>query len=281
MSGSLAEVKGPLVVGPPGKLTPPDIQDRFVKSTLNVRRYQDFNALDEMGVPLSVDKMLKQILWHTQIEILLKTLGTAFRPRVISIGTTPTQILRPNKVPRGYVILNPAEITTNSATVTYFASALRAPAAFTSTEISVTGAERMFAWLDMTVVEAGATLVVNLQSQDPLTSNWATSLGNIFSGVALVGTFDVALGPIGIAFRSRMIATVGVDDITFSIGGLSKGGGLGTTGTTIFLGGADTNTVIGFPMLPGQIERLYLMDNVALFGIVASGSLNLKVFELQ
>ena len=259
---------------------PSDLK-RLGDTRADVVRYEDFLTLLQDGSPLTVYQLVQQLLRNTDIDILLKTLGLGFKPRVVTVSPTAREVIPPHQYARGYIILNPAEISGQAQQVTPFASASRAAGTYNSTSFNVTAVDTVRAFLDVTVQGAGATLTVALQTQDPLTGNWVTAVPDIFSGSAAVGTYYALLGPLGIDRLFRFQAVVAVNSITFSLSGLLKGGITSPVGTTVYLGPPSVNTTMGYPILPGAKETLYLKKNVTLWGVTATETLVLKVFELQ
>lgn len=274
--------------GVPGGLRAPEryIQGDLETNTgeiLESRFYQDFLAKFKGGKRLDMEAMIRQIMFNSEIDILLKTLNSAFLPRVITVTTTPTEVIprARSRYPRGYILLNPAEISGITSTVTFFASASRAAGTYNSSAFNVSGVDTVRAFLDVTVQGAGATLTVAAQSQDPLTSNWATTQNDIFSGNAAVGTYYANIGTLGVDRNIRLQAVVGVNPITFSISGLLKGGSTTPVGSTIFIGDRNVNTTIGYRLLPTQKEAFFLRENVEIWAVTSLNDQNLMVFELQ
>ncbi len=258
----------------------------------DVTRYLDFHALGEDGSPLTGEQLVKQILRNTDIDVLLKTLGLGFKSRVVTVSPTAREIIPPHQYARGYIILNPAELSGVGTQVTFFASLLRTGAAapgttYTGTAFNVSGVDDARVFLDITAVVGAPTLLIRAESQDPLTGNWATAQNDIFAfigpGGAVVGTFYLNLGKIGVDRNIRLVAVVtgAGTSVTFSVSGLLKGTSLTPVGTTVYLGPPSVNTTMGFPILPGAKEVLYLRRNVTLWAITATETLTLKVFELQ
>ncbi len=237
-------------------------------------------ALGKPENPL--EDLVTKILHNSDIEISLKVLKLGFISRVISLTAgVPAEIISRSKWPRGYIVINPAEVAGFSTTITPFPSLLRVPATYNSAAFNVSGVDTARFFLDVTVQAAGATLVVNAQTQDPLTGNWATSQADIFGGSAAVGTYYASIGPLGVDRQLRLQAVVGVNNETFSVSGLLKGGALSPTGSTVYIGGPDVTTLIGYPILPGQREYFWLGDDVALYAISPTEPMTLKVFQLQ
>lgn len=239
----------------------------------------------ETGQPLDNNGILKYLLKNSEIDIALRTLGQAFFPRAIAIGTTPSEIIPPNRYPRGYILVN-ANITISGivAAVTVFpVGTVWAVGATNSTSINVSG--HGGAAFFMTVTEASAgNGSVDLQSQDPLTGNWVTVQSDIFGfgpGPIATGTYYANVGPLGIDQNARLVVNIAGDTATGSLSATLKPALAGNvSGGAIFLGGPDVNTTIGFPLLAGSRESIYMRENSSLFGVaVAATSLNL--FELQ
>jgi hypothetical protein len=229
---------------------------------------------------------IARIRRNTDIELLLKTIGLGYYGFSIALTAgAPGLIIRKAKSPRGYLILNPAEISGFTNQVTFYASALRANGFITaSTTFNVSGVETCRVFLDITAITLTPTLIINAETQDPLTGNWAVSQADIFAGSATVGTFYASLGALGVDRVIRLQATVGNaagDDITFSVSGLFKGGIVTSVGSTIYIGNNDVTQTFGYPILPGQEKIFYLMDNVELYAISPTDPLTVKIFQLQ
>ena len=263
----------------------PDVYFRGPSGTPSQRRYEELaDASSASPIDSSIADFLRRIAENTDIEIALRTIGLAFTPRIVNVlpATTnpPTAIVLNNQAPRGYIIQNPGELSGFSSTVTFFPSALRVPGVYTSTSFNVSGVETARIFLDVTV-DAGATLTIDAQTQDPLSGLWATSQLDIFAGQVIVGTYYASLGQLGVDQNIRLIANVGVANLTFSVSGLFKGVSLSPVGSTIYIGGQDVNTTFGYSIIPGDKEYFYLRENVSLYGITAVNPLALKVFQLQ
>ncbi len=266
---------------------PTDLQ-KLGEAKRDVTRYLDFHALGEDGSQLTGEQLVKQILRNTDIDILLKTIGLGFKPRVVTVTATPIEIIPAHQYARGYIILNPAEISGVGTQVTFFASLLRTGAiapgtSYTSTTFNVSGVDDARAFLDITAVAGAPTLLIRVETQDPLSGNWATAQLDIFASAVTVGTFYANLGKIGVDRVIRLVAVVtgAGTSVTFSVSGLLKGTSLAPVGTTIYIGPPSVNTTMGYPILPGAKEVLYLRKNVTLWAITQTETLRLKVFELQ
>lgn len=266
---------------------PRDIELEGIRGRL-LHLYDDLDSRSkEDHHALTNNELLRHILKNTDIDILLRTLGNAFTPRSVDVLTTRTELIRANRYPRGYILLNPAPSLTSGVTssITVFPSALRVPGTYLSANITTSNFLSARAFLDVTVQAAGATLLVDLQTRDPDTLNFATAQADIFAGSAAVGTYYANLGQTGVDLIARFRAVVGVNNLTFSMSVILKEG-VPVEGTvpssTIFLGPRDLNTATGYPLLPGQKETFFLKENTPLFGIVtAPGPVTIRVFELQ
>lgn len=251
-----------------------------------IERSLERAALEQGNIGASdLVRLIAGIKADIDIQVLLQTIGLSFVPRLITINpattNNPTQIIVPNQAKRGYIIINPAEISGFSQEATFFPSLLRAPATYNSNVFNVTGIWSTRIFLDVTVQGAGATLIVNAQTQDPLTGNWANSQLDIFGGAAAAGTYYASIGSLGVDKNIRLQATVGIGNETFSISGLFKGGITTPVGSTVYLGGPDVNPLFGYPILPGDKLPIFLLENVGLFAITSTNILSLKIFQLQ
>lgn len=249
--------------------------------------YDPIRSIDRRtNKDLDNNDALIRILKNTDIDIALRTIGNAFFPRVITLGTSPVQIIAPNRSPRGYILINAnTSVTGITSTTTLFAAATVLPVATTNTTaIACGGYDTARFFLNVTEASAGATTSFNLETQDPISGNWAVAQSDIFQfggAGAAVGTYYANVGNIGVDDQLRIAAVVGTDTMTCSLAVMLKPALSATiAGATAFLGGPDVNTTIGFPLLSGSRETFYLKENTALYGI-ATGALTLNLFELQ
>lgn len=246
--------------------------------------YDPYDARDrESNRQLDNNQLLRYILKNTDIEILLRTLGNAFFPRQITVGTSPTLLVRPNRYPRGYIFVNPNTTVSGVVTdVVVFAAGTVFPVGVTnSASINVSGHGGAAFIFNVTEVSAGAT-TVNLQTQDPISGLWATAQTDIFAGAGtVVGTFYANVGEIGIDENARLVVTVAGDTLTGSIAAILKPSLAGTiSGPTVFMGNENVTLTLGFPLLAGQRETLYLKENTPLYGVAVAAT-DLRLFELQ
>ncbi len=249
--------------------------------------YDPIRSIDRRTLKdLDNNDALIRILKNTDIDISLRTIGNAFFPRVITLGTAPTLIIAPNRSPRGYILINANTSASGiTTTLTMFAAATVLPVATTNTAaVSVGGYETARFLCNVTEASAGATTSFNLETQDPISGNWAIAQSDIFQwggGGAAIGTYYANVGGIGVDDQMRISAVVGGDTMTCSLACILKPAISATiAGATAFIGGPDVNTTIGYPVLSGTKETFYLKENTAIYG-VATGALTLNVFELQ
>ncbi len=260
----------------PSDLSDPGIVGRTVSF------YEPYEARDrESGQPLDNNELLRRILKNTDIDILLRTLGNAFFPRSITVGIAPTLLVAPNRYPRGYIFINPSTtVTSVVSTVTVFASQVFPVGTTNSASINVAGHGGAAFFMNITEASAGP-VTVDAQSQDPVTGNWMTTQSDIFAGASALGNYYANIGSLGVDQNLRLVVNVAGDSMTASIGAVLKPALAGTVaGPTIFLGGPDVTTTIGYPLLGGQKEVLFLKENTPLFGIAVAAT-NLRLFELQ
>lgn len=262
-----------------GKAIPGDISSP-VSEFLDILRYDNYAAMfRNSSEDMSTHDLMKVLVKIQQQRFNLETLGNSFTPFSVTVGTTPTRILAPNKTPRGYLFLNPSQTVNGiTTTTTMFASASRGAGTVTSTEVNVQAFRTSRFFLNITV--SPTTLIVNIQTRDPLTLNWATAQTDIFSSVVATGTYYVDTGEVGTDDTVRL-QTVSTGTGTWSLVMVSKeayGGTVSPPG--IFLGNANVTTGIGYPILGGQEKRFLLMDNTPLFG-VALVATPISIFQLQ
>lgn len=264
---------------------PSDISGVGIRGFTTV--YQDPLSMRSRDTLKELDnnELLRYLLKNSDIDILLRTLGNGFFPRSVTLGTTPTEIIRANRVPRGYILLNAnTSVSGVVTTVTVSPVGTVFPVGITNTAaINVSAFGGATFMLNVTEATAGLTSV-DLQSQDPLSGNWVTVQADLFTfgpGPAAVGTYHAFVGPLGIDSQARLVVTVTGDSMTGSISAQLKPALAATfAGSAIFLGNEDVNTTIGYPLLSGGKEVLYMKENTPLFAIAAAVT-TLNIFELQ
>lgn len=245
--------------------------------------YNPYRAIDRRsGKDLDNNDALIRILHNTEIDITLRTIGNAFFPRVVSVGTSPTLLIAPNRAPRGYILLNTGtSISGVVQTVELFPVGTVFPVGVTNTaQVNVSGYGGASFFLDITEATAGP-MTVDLQTLDPISGNWVTVQADLFSGVVGIGTYYANAGIVGIDENARLQITVATDTFTGSLGAVLKPAlSAAVASPTVFIGGPDVNTTIGLPLISGVRESFWLKENTAIYGIAAvAGSIN--IFELQ
>jgi hypothetical protein len=267
-----------------GELNRPLADDltKVAPSTLDVYRFKNYDALfDGSDAPLTALDYLKLLAKTDRDRFSLDTIGNAFTPFTINIGVIPTPVLPPNKTPRGYLFMNPSQFLTGATLDTnMFTPAVRGAATYTSAAINVQGLRTARFFLDITA--APATLQVNVQSQDPQTGNWATVQTDIFGGaVAAPATYYASVGEIGVDDFLRLQVVQTGAGANWSITMVNKEAfGSIVSAPGIFLGNANVQAGIGYPILGGQEKRFWLQDNTPLFAVALAPTI-LKVFQLQ
>lgn len=245
--------------------------------------YNPFRAIDRRsGKDLDNNEALIRILKNTDIDIALRTIGNAFFPRIVTIGTSPTLIIAPNRAPKGYILLNTnTSISGVVQNVEVFPVGTVFPVGVTnSTPINVSAHGGAAFFLNITEATAGP-MTVDLQSLDPISGNWVTVQADLFGGVVAIGTYYANAGIIGIDDQARLQITVATDTFTGSLGAVLKPAlAAAVSSPTVFIGGPDVNTTIGLPLISGVRETFWLKENTALFG-VSSVAGQINIFELQ
>jgi hypothetical protein len=131
--------------------------------------FDPIRAIDRRsGVDLNSNEALIRILKNSEIDISLRTIGNAFFPRVITLNTSPSLIIAPNRSPRGYIIINANTSASGiTTTLTMFAAATVLPVATTSTAaVSVGGYETARFLLNVTEPSSGVLTSFNLETQE-------------------------------------------------------------------------------------------------------------------
>ncbi len=238
--------------------------------------------------PAEMPGHLARIDDNVDILTMLSTVSRGFSARVFSVTTAPVQIVD-GRFLRGYLFVNPSASAGLTTTGTMFASAARTVlgSPYTSVEVGTANFRNAAFFIDVTVFGAGSLIAVDLQTQDPVTNNWATAQANIFPAAAItaVGTYYANVGNVGIDLNMRLVANLTVAGSTFSIGYMLKDGLPGSSSglaRTIYLGDANVNATTGFPLLEGQTLSKFFRPNTTLFAVSAvSAGTELRVFDLQ
>lgn len=234
------------------------------------------------GKDLDNNQALIRILHNTEIDITLRTIGNAFFPRVVTVGTSPTLLIAPNRAPRGYILLTTGSAVSGVVTTTdvFPVGTVFAVGVTNSASIDVSAHGGASFFLNITEATAGP-MTVDLQSLDPTSGNWVTVQADLFSGVVGIGTYYANAGIIGTDQFIRLQVTVATDTFTGSIGAVLKPAlSASVAAPTLFIGGPDVNTTIGLPLISGVRETFWLRENTAIYGIAAVAAA-CHVFELQ
>lgn len=236
-------------------------------------------------MPMSLaEQLLQKISVDTGIISSTMVLSRGLIGRTILVTTTPQLIINAQFL-RGYILLNPNELTGATAAGTLLQSESRGAATAnltgTSSALGVANYMEAHFFIDVTAVSGGASMDIVLQALDPASGTWA-DVQTLVSGVTTVGSFYASTGAVGIATDARVRWDISAGDVTFSVGYVLKNGLIGTSSgisQTIYIGGPGVSTVSGFPLLNGQSERFFLKENVELYA-VANATLPMKIFEL-
>ena len=243
-------------------------------------------SITELGnTPMSFsDDMLSKIKGDTGIISSTMVLSRGLIGRNITVTTTPQMVIDAQFL-RGYILLNPNELTGATAAGTLLASASRGTATADLTGNSGTLGVANYLdghfFVSITAISGGAAVTVTLQALDPASGSWF-DIQTLVSGVLVTGNTYSYVGAVGTATDLRVSWSITAGDATFSVGYVLKNGLIGTSSglsQTIYIGGPEVSVVSGFPLLNGQSERFFLKENVQLWA-VANATLPMKIFEL-
>ncbi len=232
---------------------------------------------------------LKQMTYDLDVLRQIQTIGRTIIPRIVSVTTTAIQLFKASD-PKGVIILNPSATAGLTNTGSLFASLLRTVAApgptYFSTAVGVANYDRMILFLDISATVLTPAVKVDVQSQDPVSGNWATAQVDIFAAPTAVGTYYANIGNLGVDSNLRLKVTLAAGtSSTFSVGYILKDGLPGSTsGTsrTIFMGNSGVNATSGFDLLEGQRYPFYFLQNAELWAISnISTGVSIKLFELS
>jgi len=269
-----------LVNGPPS-LAYPDIPiDMYPRHVDNYTRNPDGSISSANLAPSPLDAYLERIARDTNILSSVATLKRGLFGRTITVTTTP-QLIAVAEYLRGYIFLNPNELAGATSAGTLLASALRSGTGSSST-LGVANFMEGHYYLNITAVNGGGNLTLNLETLDPASGQWVVAQTLFSIAPAAVGTSYAYVGALGTATDARVSWDISAGDVTFSVGFVLKNGLIGTSSglsQTIYLGGAGVTVESGFPLLNGQSEKFFMEENVQLYA-VANADLPLKIFEL-
>lgn len=226
--------------------------------------------------------MLKQMSYFSSLQLMEK----GFNTRRVTVGTTPTLILRATQ-PKAYIFINPASSIGTTTSGTLLASASRSGSGNTqATPLGVANFMNMHLFLDISV-SGGGTINISAQALDSISSNWANSQNDLFSSPSAVGTYYAGIGTMGVVTDFAASWVVSAGSSTFSLGYVLKDGILGTAAGAsriIYIGAnsgitAGANSA-GFPLLEGDRWVTFCKENTEIWGI-AEASLSLAIVEMQ
>ena len=249
-------------------------RDRLVRlSPDQLSQYQDV-----LDVILNLDKNLG-------ILAKLNSLSRGFNARTVTIGTTPT-LIHSSAQGRGILLFNPTLSSGITTSGTLLASGTHAASNTQATPLSVANFQRLSLFLDITITGGATnTIVLQAQSQDQLSTNWATTQSDLFAGLTAVGTYYVSLGTLGIDVSFAVQWTIGAGTPTWSLGYTVKDGLAGTSGGvagTVYLGADDgVSSSSGFPLFSGDQLPLVIQENTELWGVALAAGQAVRVFELS
>jgi hypothetical protein len=233
---------------------------------------------DVVDVILNMDKNLG-------ILSKLNSLSRGFNARTVTIGTTPT-LIHSSPQGRGILLFNPTLSSGITTSGTLLASGTHAASNTQATPLSVANFQTLRLYLDITITGGATnTIVIQAQSQDPLSLGWATTQSDLFSALTAVGTYYVALGSLGIDVSFAVQWTIGAGTPTWSLGYTLKDGLPGTSGgvaSTVYLGASDgVSTSSGFPLFSGDKLPIVITESTELWGVALAAGQAVRVFELS
>lgn len=232
------------------------------------------------------EEYIKRIVENSDILVSTSILGRGFLGRQITIGTTPVQVVD-GRYLRGYLFTNPTGAVGLTTTATLFGSASRSGTGNSqSAPLGVASYDSARLFLDITAITGAGSTVIDIQSQDPVSLNWATAQSDIFGAPTATGTYYANIGDIGVDRSLAAAFTVNSTTSTFSLGVVLKGGlpGGGTgLANTIFLGpDVNVSSTNGYGLLEAKELKLFLRPNVELWAVsLISGGVTLNIFDLQ
>lgn len=268
--------------GYPKSALPPDLTPRQVRAGALVVGRDGFQASEGA----EKDGYLERIVENSDILVATNVLGRAFIGRQFTIDTTPQRIAD-GRFMRGYLLANPTPSVGLTTTATILGSASRSSTGNTrSSPLGVASYETARLFLDISAITGAGSTVIDIQTQDPVSSNWATAQSDIFGAPTAVGTYYANIGDVGVDRSLAVAFTVNSTTSTFSVGAILKGGlpGGGTgLANTIFIGpDVNVNSTNGYGILEGKELKLFLRSNVELWAVsLISGGITLNVFDLQ
>lgn len=204
-----------------------------------------------------------------------------------SVTNTAIRVIQARSL-KGYILANPTVSTGKATSGTLVASGARAAGASGNTQsasLDVSDYTQIRLFLDISANASANVVAIGVQSQDPVSGNWANAQLDVFSSPTAVGTYYASIGSLGVdenLATSWSVSSVG-GTTTFSLGYILKdASGAFSLSNVVYLGGPGVTTSSGYPLIEGHELRFYLKPNVELWAVssVAAG-LALKIFEMQ
>jgi len=248
---------------------PPDLWPRVVK----VGKPGD--PLGQRGFPEEPDRTMARGYLGNAIYI-----SRTFQGRVVTVGTTPTQIISAG-YSNAYILLNPSESIGLTTYGTHYSGTETGNGNSQATPLGVANYKNLHLWLYITAITGTWTFYA--QAKDPTSGTWA-DVQALFVGVTATGTSYAYVADLGIGtdFAIRWTEDV-AGSITFQMNYALKdgvGGDSSGVSQTVYLGSTDgVTTISGFPLLEGNSIPLVLGENVDIWG-VAEASVGIRVFDL-
>ena len=240
---------------------------------------------DDMGRYRDIVDVLLNVDKNLAILAKLNSFAKGGVSRTVTIGTTPT-LIHTSPRAKAIILFNPSLSSGITTSGTLLASGTHAASNTQATPLSVANFERLSLFLDITITGGATnTITINAQSQDQLSTNWATTQSDLFSAPYAVGTYYASLGTLGIDVSFAVSWTIGAGTPTWSLGYTLKSGLPGTSGgvaSTIFIGNSDgLSSSSGFPLFSGDRLPLVVTGNSEVWGVALAAGQSLKVIELS
>lgn len=199
--------------------------------------------------------------------------------RIISVGTTPTLILRPPH-PTPYLLSNPSLSVGLTSSTVLKSGTVNAAGNSQATPLGVANYLKMHFHINVTAITG--TWDINMYTRDPNSGNWAISQ-NLFSGLTSTGTSYTYIGELGLCTDMAIgWNPTAAGSMTFSITGTLKEGTIGNgsgLARTIFIGGRNVTIDSGYPLFEGRDKIIYPGPDVEIYAIAYADTV-IKAFTL-
>lgn len=232
-------------------------------------------------------KLLKDSNYDLDILRLISVIGRTITPRTYTIGTSAVQIIKATD-PKGYIILNPsrtAGFTTSGVILADASYAGLATGNTQATSIGVANYDRAMLYLTIPATSAGATVKIDIMTQDNVSGAWATAQADIFGSPTAAGTYYANIGNIGVDTALAIKYTIGAAGAEFSLNYTLKDGLPGSAAgvnKTVYLGNQGVSSVSGFDLLEGQKFEKFFLANAELWAVSGvTAGVTIKVFEMS